>query len=99
MQKVLGNLSEGLLFVISAPAGTGKTTLVRLLTKSLSCVVESISCTTRSPRKGEEDGKDYFFISPEAFQEKKEKGDFLESAEVFGYQYGTSKEFVDFQRK
>jgi guanylate kinase len=98
-EKILGNLSEGLLFIVSAPAGTGKTTLVRMLTKEFSCVVESVSCTTRPPRAGEVEGKDYFFMPLEAFERKKAKGDFLESAEVFGHMYGTSKEFVDLQRK
>lgn len=99
IQKVLGNLSEGLLFVVSAPAGTGKTTLVRLLTKNFPCVVESVSCTTRVPRPGEEEGKDYFFVTRKEFEAKKKQGDFLENAEVFGHCYGTSKEFVDSQRK
>lgn len=98
-EKVLGNLSEGLLFVVSAPAGTGKTTLVRMLTKNFSCIVESISCTTRLPREGEENGKDYFFMTPADFERKRKNGDFLESAEVFGHSYGTSKEFVTRQRK
>lgn len=98
-QKLLGNLSQGLLFVVSAPAGTGKTTLVRLLTKEFSCVVESVSCTTRPPRAGEEEGKDYYFLTEEAFKEKKDKGDFLESAEVFGYLYGTSEALVEAKRK
>lgn len=98
-QKVLGNLSYGLLFIVSAPAGTGKTTLVRLLTQNFPSVVESISCTTRSPRPGEVDGKDYFFLTREAFEEKKKRGEFLESAEVFGHFYGTSKVFVEEQRR
>jgi guanylate kinase len=98
-EKILGNLSEGLLFVVSAPAGTGKTTLVRMLTKNFPCVIESVSCTTRPPRTGEVEGKDYFFMSPESFEKKRAKGDFLESAEVFGHMYGTSKEFVALQRK
>ena len=73
-QQVLGNLSYGRLFIISAPAGTGKTTLVRLLTQSFSCIVESVSCTTRPPRAGEIDGKDYFFLTREAFEERKKRG-------------------------
>lgn len=98
-QKVLGNLSYGHLFIVSAPAGTGKTTLVRLLTQEFPSVVESISCTTRLPRPGEVEGKDYFFLTREAFEEKRKRGDFLESAEVFGHFYGTCKEFVEEQRK
>lgn len=98
-QQLLGNLSYGLLFIVSAPAGTGKTTLVRLLTQNFSSVVESVSCTTRTPRVGEEEGKDYFFLGREEFEEKRRTGAFLESAEVFGHFYGTSKEFVEEYRK
>lgn len=90
-QKLLGNLEKGLVFVVSAPAGAGKTTLVRMLCDEFSCVVESISCTTRHAREGEVDGKDYQFLSREAFCNKVAEGDFLEYAEVFGELYGTSK--------
>ncbi len=98
-QQLLGNLSYGLLFIVSAPAGTGKTTLVRLLTQNFSSVVESVSCTTRPPRAGEEEGKDYFFLRREEFEDKRRTGAFLECAEVFGHLYGTSKEFVEEHRK
>lgn len=94
MQKLLGNLSKGYVFVISAPAGTGKTTLVRMLAQEFSCVWESVSCTTRPPRPGEVNGKDYFFLSKAEFEEKIRHGDFLEYAEVFGYYYGTSMALV-----
>ncbi len=93
-QKLLGNLPLGSVFVLSAPAGTGKTTLVRMLTREFSCVEESVSSTTRAPRPGEVDGKDYFFLSREAFMKKAEEGDFLEHAEVFGHLYGTSKDEI-----
>lgn len=96
-QKQLGNLSKGLCFVLSAPAGTGKTTLVRMLSKEFSCIWESISCTTRLPREGEIEGKDYFFLSRQQFEEKIAEGDFLEYAEVFGYYYGTSMASVQKQ--
>ncbi len=96
--KLLNGLEKGLLFVISAPAGTGKTTLVRMLTKEFSCVVESISCTTRPIRSNEVADKDYHFLSLETFQNKIKAGDFLEYAEVFGNYYGTSKEYVEKQR-
>jgi guanylate kinase len=99
MTHLLGNLPCGLLFVVSAPAGTGKTTLARMLCDEFDCVVESISCTTRPPRPGEVEGEDYFFISNEEFQAKIKAGDFLEYATVFGYQYGTSKSFVLDQQK
>lgn len=94
-QNVLGNLSKGILFVLSAPAGTGKTTLVKMLTDEFPSVVKSVSYTTRAPRQGEINGKDYFFISRSEFEVKRKRGDFLESAEVFGHFYGTSKEFVE----
>lgn len=93
-QKLLGNLPKGLCFVISAPAGTGKTTLVRMLSQEFPCVYESVSCTTRPPRQGEVNGKDYHFLSKEEFKEKISQGDFLEYAEVFEYHYGTSKSLV-----
>lgn len=94
MQKLLGNLSKGRVFVLSAPAGTGKTTLVRMLSQEFPCVYESISCTTRPIRQGEVEGQDYHFLSPEEFKEKISQGDFLEYAEVFGYHYGTSQALV-----
>jgi guanylate kinase len=93
--KLLANRDKGLFFIISAPAGAGKTTLVNMLTKDFECVARSVSYTTRSPRIGEVDGVDYFFISEEDFKKKIEKGDFLEYANVFGSYYGTSKEFVE----
>ncbi|MBS0652047.1 MAG: guanylate kinase [Verrucomicrobia bacterium] len=92
--KILGNLSHGLVFIISAPAGTGKTTLVRMLINEFDCVAESVSCTTRKIRPGEIPGRDYFFLTDEEFEAKKSSGDFLEFAEVFGHQYGTSREYV-----
>ena len=94
-QKVLGNLSRGLVFVLSAPAGTGKTTLIRMLMQEFDCVEESVSCTTRPPRIGEVEGKDYFFLSPEDFKKKIVEGEFLEYAEVYGHLYGTSKEHLE----
>jgi len=96
--KLLGNLQNGSVFVLSAPAGTGKTTLVRMLSEEFSCVVESISCTTRPPRPGEVNGKDYHFLSKMQFEEKIRQGDFLEYAEVFGHYYGTSQSYVLMQQ-
>ncbi len=93
-QKLLGNLQVGRVFVLSAPAGTGKTTLVRMLSQEFSCIYESISCTTRSIRPREVEGKDYHFLSKSQFEQKIAEGDFLEYAEVFGYYYGTSKTLV-----
>lgn len=86
---------RGRLFVLSGPAGTGKTTLVTRLTQELDHVVESISCTTRPPRLGEVAGEHYHFLTTAEFEARLKKGDFLEHAEVFGNLYGTSKETVD----
>jgi len=97
--KILGNLNHGKAFIISAPAGTGKTTLVGMLKKEFPCIVESISYTTRKPRANEINGRDYFFVSEEEFKEKIKKKEFLEYAEVFGQYYGTSKEFALQQRE
>jgi guanylate kinase len=93
-EKLLGNLARGLIFVLSAPAGTGKTTLVKMLRDEFNSVTESISCTTRPPRGGEIDGKDYHFLSVEEFERKIQADDFLEYAKVFGHYYGTSREYV-----
>ena len=94
MQKLLGGLKKGLVFVISAPAGTGKTTLVRMLTKQYDCIVESVSCTTRAPRSGEIEGVDYHFATKEEFEQRLKAGEFLEHAEVFGRYYGTPLPFI-----
>jgi guanylate kinase len=95
----MSEAKKGLLFVISAPAGTGKTTLVRMLMEEFPKVVESVSFTTRSPRPNEIVGRDYFFISPEEFKQKISEGEFLECAEVFGFYYGTSQKFVEAQQE
>lgn len=99
MQKLLGNVSKGGVFVLSAPAGTGKTTLVRMLSQEFPCVYESISCTTRPIRPGEVEGQDYYFLSQEEFKKRISQGDFLEYAEVFGYYYGTSQALVKKQQE
>ncbi len=88
------NNKKGKLIIISAPSGCGKTTIVGCLLQRNKNLIRSISYTTRPPRAGEVNGKDYFFISHDEFLEKKEKDFFLESAEVFGQYYGTSKDFV-----
>lgn len=93
-ERVLGNLEKGRVFVLSAPAGTGKTTLVRMLREEFPVICESISCTTRAPRGGEKQGEDYHFLTEKEFKERIEKNDFLEYAEVFGFYYGTSRAFV-----
>ena len=80
---------HGRIFVLSAPSGAGKTTLVNNITREFSFLVESVSCTTREPRPNEVDGKDYFFLSEEEFDQKKEAGLFAEWALVHGNYYGT----------
>ena len=85
---------EGLLIVISAPSGTGKTTLCHMLLKEFNNAVFSVSFTTRKPRKGEVNGKDYWFVSKEEFERRIKEGDFLEWAKVYGNYYGTSKSQV-----
>jgi guanylate kinase len=85
---------RGLMLVLSSPSGAGKTTLSRKLLDSDGSVTMSVSITTRAPRSGEEEGKDYFFVSPSMFTQMAEGGAFLEHAQVFGHQYGTPKEPV-----
>lgn len=95
MEKVLGNLKKGLTFIISAPAGTGKTTLARMLIDEFPTVTESVSCTTRPMRRGELADVDYHFLTKEEFEAKISGGEFLEHAEVFGNYYGTLKAHVE----
>jgi guanylate kinase len=90
---------KGLLFVVSAPSGTGKTTLCRAMLKSFPGLHFSVSYTTRPPRPGDEDGRDYHFVSPEEFQKMIDRGDFAEWAEVFGRRYGTSRVILDRNRE
>lgn len=93
-QKLLGNKSEGKLFIVSAPAGTGKTTLVERLAKEFECVVVSISYTTRQKRPAEIEGDHYHFVSPSTFQKMIANGEFLEYVQLYGDYYGTSREWV-----
>jgi guanylate kinase len=75
--------------VLSAPSGGGKTTIARRLLDQRADVGYSISCTTRRPRTGEVPNRDYFFLTPEEFRARRERGEFAESAEVHGHWYGT----------
>jgi guanylate kinase len=84
----------GKLFVITAPSGAGKTSLIEALMKADPSLKLSISYTTRKPRPGEKDGVDYHFVDDAAFLGMKSRGEFLESAEVHGYRYGTSKKVI-----
>jgi guanylate kinase len=81
---------KGLLFVVSAPSGAGKTSLCRGVTDSLENLTHSISYATRNPRAGETDGRDYHFIDKEKFRAMVQAGDFAEWAEVHSNFYGTS---------
>lgn len=83
-----------LLIVVSAPSGTGKTTLCRMLVERLENADFSVSVTSRDPRPGEVQGRDYLFVSEEEFREKIDSGGFLEWAVVHDRYYGTSKDFV-----
>src|SRR5438067_8847619 len=88
--KILGSRFSrtGILFVLSAPSGAGKTTLVDAL-RQTSEFIYSISCTTRPARAGEVEGEDYRFLSEEEFDARARSGEFLEYAIVHGHQYGT----------
>jgi len=82
---------RGLVFIISAPSGTGKTTLVKEVIQQLPGLQFSVSFTTRLPRPNEREGEDYHFVSHAAFQRMVEKNEFLEWAEVLGNRYGTPR--------
>jgi guanylate kinase len=92
----LGN-RRGLCFVLSSPSGAGKTTISRKLLDTDAELAISISCTTRQPRPGEVDGKDYFFVTKDKFRDMVNNNEFIEHAEVFGNFYGTPKSFVEGQ--
>jgi guanylate kinase len=86
---------SGCLFIVSAPSGAGKTTLVSGLIAADPLIRKSVSYTTRKPRPGEEEGRDYYFISEEKFEGMRAEGEFLETARVHGNLYGTSRRTVD----
>lgn len=87
--------SSGTLFVLSAPSGAGKTTLVKLLLERDEQVRHSVSYTTRAPRPGEQDGREYHFIGIPDFNAMRDRGDFLEWAEVHANFYGTSRVWLE----
>jgi guanylate kinase len=88
-------IRPGLIIVVSAPSGGGKTSLCQRLLNWSANIVYSVSCTTRPPRGGELDGRDYFFLSQEQFEEKIAAGEFLEYARYNNYYYGTPRRFVE----
>jgi guanylate kinase len=87
--------SPGLMLVISAPSGAGKSTLIRYLTKSFDNFSFSISCTTRAPRPGEKDGREYHFLERQEFLRRRDVGYFAEWAEVYGNFYGTPRQATE----
>jgi len=84
----------GLLFVVTAPSGAGKTSLIEALLRDDARLQLSVSYTTRAPRPGEQDGREYHFVDEPAFLAMLERGEFLESAEVHGNRYGTAHRTV-----
>jgi guanylate kinase len=86
---------SGLLMVVSAPSGAGKTSICREILRLFPNVRFSVSCTTRPPRPDEVNGKDYEFISPEEFRERLARGEFVEWVENYDQLYGTSKKTMD----
>ncbi len=88
-------IKRGLLFVVSAPSGCGKTTICRQLASTSPKLNSSISVTTRPPRDNETNGRDYYFVSREKFLKMRRDGKLLEWARNFGYFYGTPRGFVD----
>ena len=87
-------MNKGKLFVITAPSGAGKTSLIEALIRDDPSLKLSISYTTRAPRPGEKNAVDYHFVDDKTFLSMRERGEFLESAEVHGYRYATSKKVI-----
>jgi guanylate kinase len=89
---------NGLLFVVTAPSGAGKSSLIRGLLAADRGVALSVSYTTRPPRPGEADGREYHFVDFRSFEAMLERGEFLESAEVHGHRYATSQKVIETTR-
>ena len=90
-------MATGTLYIISAPSGAGKTSLVHAVVETRSDLVVSVSHTTRGMRDGEVNGRDYHFVDTQRFQAMVDSGDFLEHASVFGNSYGTSRQHIQEQ--
>jgi len=86
---------DGLIYIVSAPSGAGKTSLVKALLEQDTHLEVSVSHTTRAARTGEIDGKDYHFVGDKAFSDMVEQGEFVEHAQVFDHHYGTSFKAID----
>jgi guanylate kinase len=93
-QKMKKN-RKNMMIVLSAPSGTGKTTICKKILRSLPNLKMSISHTTRKPREGEKDGVDYYFVDENTFKRMIENEEFVEWAKVYGNYYGTSKKVID----
>jgi guanylate kinase len=91
-------MAGGLLMVVSGPSGVGKGTVCRELIRQNPDLIMSVSMTTRPPRRGEEEGKSYFFTTRDTFRQLKDEGAFLEWAEIYGDLYGTPRRFLEEQR-
>ena len=89
------NSKEPIIIVVSAPSGSGKTTIVSRLLEKKTGLRRSVSCTTRLPREGESNKEDYIFLSKEEFRDKIDRGEFLEWEENFGNYYGTTRRQVE----
>lgn len=87
-------MQKGAILVLSGPSGAGKSTIINAASDEIGEYYFSISTTTRNPRAGEEDGRDYFFVTKESFEEDIKAGNFLEYAQVHGNYYGTSLKLV-----
>ena len=87
--------NEGILLILSSPSGAGKTTISEKLLEQSTDLVMSVSMTTRKPRPGEVNGKDYFFVTEEKFHELCKAGQMLEYAKVFENFYGIPKDFIE----
>ncbi len=86
---------RGIIFVLSAPSGAGKTSLSKRITAQMPDVVQVVTCTTRAPRPGEQDGREYHFLSRQAFEQRIAAGDFLEWAQFNDQLYGTLRQSVE----
>jgi guanylate kinase len=92
----MANLARrGILFIVSAPSGAGKTTISGRALRDIVGLTMSVSCTTRTPRSGEVEGRDYWFLDRGEFEGRRDAGEFAESAEVHGFLYGTPRAPID----
>ena len=94
-QMSASHANAGSVLIVAAPSGAGKSSLVNALLAQENDIVLSVSFTTRAPRPGEQHGREYFFISEAEFLERQAKAEFLESAQVHGNFYGTSKRLIE----